>query len=224
MQKVLLILLVALSTTHTLSATTPVQEAAELERAIDNGELLVKTEKAMNNLIITAAGILRKKGHSYEAAELENDWFNHHQHDLRVYAMSRGLGDHKPLSQWLKEQTDKLTFLLGVDLMKKTHLIDLVVFNHAIPVVFKPCNQPWSNLDEFRKHFSKDENYQGSTETVCSLLPTVSWWISYGVCCGASMGSGFVMVCGVGASVVQRLVCNYVSDGLSDRVFRRACG
>lgn len=203
---------------------TPVQEAAQLEEAIDSGKLLERTEKAMNNLIMTAIGVLKDKGRVYDANVLEAEWFNEHQHDLKVYASNRGLGDWKPLSKWLKDKTDRLTFLLGVDLMKKTHLIDLVVFNHAIPVVFKPCNQPWSNLTEYRKHFSKDSDFQGSQTEVCALLPVVSFWISYGVCVGASMGVGFAMGCGLLGSIVEKIICNHVSDDLSDRVFTRACG
>lgn len=224
MKLLLLIVVIAASVSHYAGAVTPVQEAAELERAIDNGELLKKTEKALNNLIITAAGILKQKGNQLDAAVMEQEWFDTHQHALRVYASSRGLGDYKPLSAWLKKQTDTLTFILGVDLMKKTHLIDLVVFNHAIPVVFKPCNQPWSNEIEYRKHFSKDENFQGSNQVVCALLPVTSYWVSYGVCVGASMGTGFVLACGLASSVVERIICNHASDGLSDRVFKKACG
>lgn len=221
MKFIILALLVVLA--GVANATTPVQDAAQLERDIDSGKLLEKTERAMNNLVITASGILQAKGFWNEAQLMETEWFDTHQHDLRVYAFSRGLGDFAPLSTWLKQKTDQLTFLLGVDLMKKTHLIDIVVFNHGIPVVFKPCNQPWSNLDEYRKHFSKDENFQGSGEEVCALLPVTSFWVSYGVCCGASLGTGFVMACGLAGTVVERLVCNFVSDGLSDRVFNRAC-
>lgn len=203
---------------------TPVQEAAALEAAIDNGELLQKTEKALNALFITAGGILRKKGYPNEAYDLEAEWFDRHQYDLRVYASSRGLGDWQPISTWLKEKTDMLTFILGVDLMKKTHLIDLVVFNHAIPVVFKPCNQPWSNADEYRKHFSRDQDYQGNGHEVCALMPVVSYWGSYAGCMVGTIGTGFGIVCGIGAEVVERLVCKFVSDGLSDRVFNKACG
>ena len=211
-------------TTHSVSAATPAREAAQLERAIDDGKLVEKTERALSNLIITAAGILRKKGFHYEAAQLENEWFNAHQYDLRVYALSDGLGDHGPLSMWLKQKLDLLTFILGVELMKKTHLIDLAVFNHAIPVVFKPCGQPWSNLEEYRRHFSKDENYQESGELVCALLPVTSYWLSYGGCVGASMGTGYAFACGTVGNVVQKFVCNVISDRLSDRVFERACG
>lgn len=195
---------------------TPVQQAAQLEQSILDGKLEEKSEQALGNLIQTAAGELRRKGHAQEADQMESEWFNTFRYTLRTFATSRNIGDHKPLSEWLAKKYDMLEFILGIDLCKKMHLSDLKTFNFCIPVVFKPCNPEW-NKDEYRNHFSKDPNYYG-------LLPVVSYWLGYGICVGASMGTGFVFVCGLLGDTVERLVGQFVSDGLSDRVYERACG
>lgn len=195
------------------SMPTAVQTAARLEQDILDGKLLTQTNIALSNLIRTAAGELRKRGHSYQGNQMETEWFDTYQYRL---LKGRDIGDHGPLSQWLADKYNMLEFLLGVEVCKALHFSDLKTFNYCIPVVFNPCNPEWDK-EEYKRHFSEGSVYYG-------LVPTVSYWVLYGACGAATMGTGFIYGCGLAGAISEKLVAMFVAPRLSDFIWDKACG
>lgn len=202
-----------------------VQESGRIEQDILNGKLAARTEKALDNLIMTAAGELKDRGYILEGSVMENEWFNNMKYTFRAYASQMGgrpIGDHKPLSQWLADKYNMLEMILGVEVCKRMHFSDLKTFNYCIPIVFRPCTFDMGpivlpRIEEYRNHFAKDHTYFG-------LVPVVTYWVTYGVCGAATMGSGFILVCGTAGNIAEKIVGNWVAPRLSDKIFTRFCG
>lgn len=204
--------------------TKPLSESAKIEQDILEGKLADRTQKALGNIIMTAAGELRKKGHSQEASQLESEWFDRYQFDFKVFASgmsSWDIGDHKPLSKWLADKYEMLEIILGVEVCKRTHLSDLKTFNFAIPVVFRPCTFSMDaitdpRIDEYRNHFSYGSIYYG-------LVPVVTYWVVYGVVTASTMGTGFVFIAGAAGALAEKAIA-LVTPKLSDKVYTKFCG
>jgi hypothetical protein len=202
---------------------SPLQESAKIESDILNGKLSMRTEKALNFVIITAAAELRKKGHKSEADRMEQEWNGFYRNQFRQYAMGmemKDIGDHAPLSQWLAEKYELLEAVLGVEVCKKTHLSDLKTLNFTIPVVFRPCTFPMDGLtlarvDEYRNHFSEGQHYYG-------LAPVTAYWIVYASVAGATMGTGFVFIAGIAGDIAEKLFA-LITPKLSDTIYKKAC-
>ena len=221
-------LIITLLLACNVSLALPLQVAAEIEAQIDSDTSLdmpvIKrlSDRAIDSAINLAAQELRKKGKHAEAEDMLMEWKSIYGSSLKY--MGRQIGDHKPLSQWLKEKYDLIEFVLGVDICKKMHLSDIKSLNHGFPVVVKPCSFPMDSVtgtrkDEYKRHFCGGP--QGA-DTYYGVIPVVTYWAAYGTCIGATMGTGYVLVCGLAGNTAERLI-GMVADDLSDRLFDRVC-
>lgn len=203
---------------------SPLMESARFEQDIRSGrlkKLADKTDVALNTLIRVAIGELKKRNKIKEAQVLSDEWEYKYRNSFKTYIYSRDIGDHAGLSQWLTEKYRMLELILGKEVCKKTHLSDMHTFNHAIPVVFRPCTFPMDAVtiprkDEYRNHFSYGEDYYG-------LTPVVVFWTTYVAVTAASSGTGFVYFSGMIANLAEKAI-SLVTPGLSDFVFKTACG
>lgn len=221
----LLCLLLPIPNSAAEYSASPVQETAKIEADILNGKLAQRTEQALNTIFSVAEGELRKRGHEKEAYDLQMEWADKYRSEFHRFAesMGRDIGDHPDqiFSKWLDDKIDMLIFLLGMDVMKATHLIDLKVFNDTPKIVFRPCTFNMGSItiprnEEYKNHFSYGEELYG-------LVPVTTYWVVYGVVTAASSGTGFVFFSGIIASGAEKLI-SFVTPKLSDTVFHKACG
>ena len=201
---------------------SPLMESAKFEQDIKSGKLAERSEAAIDMLIKIGAAELKKRGYLLEAASMHAEWNSEFRYEFRKFAGVNGrpIGDHKPISQWLKDKYDMMEMILGVQVCKATHLSDLKTLNHAIPVVFRPCSFEMDGVnlprkDEYRNHFSYDDIYYG-------LVPVVGYWGVYIAVTAGSAGTGFAFFSGLIASIAEKAI-SLVTPGLSDFVFEKAC-
>lgn len=184
----------------------------------DIHQMASKNDEAIERIICTASGILRSKGHTEDAKKLEEE------HALYATAVSdicndvvrTGIGDHRPLSEWLARVYDKLEQKLGTFVMEATRLKDLKIFNFCIPVVFNPKGDrkinpltPWG-LDEYLVHF-------------VALAGSVAYWVSWAICAGITWGMGAIsFLCNLPAMGIEKLVAAKIAPNLGKRIYLRA--
>lgn len=222
MLKLLVTLLI--STSLFAADVYPLQESAKLEQDFLNGKMFSRVEKSLDAIMNVASNELINAGYILEGKSLQSEWYNQYRNEYEKFAYNRhDIGDHpdQVLSVWLDQRIDQLTMLLGIQIMKQTHLIDLKVFNDTIKIVFKPCtfgmNQIGGNrIDEYRKNFNQDSLLFG-------LFPVTSFWVSYVACGAGTAGTGYVFVCGLVGDVAER-VSAMVGGKLSDFIFTKSCG
>lgn len=173
----------------------------------ERADLRVKLDKATDNLIRTAVGELRKRGHGALAGSIEMDWNSRYHGFILQYGTGRGIGDHEAVA-WLLKIHDDIEFVIGKTICKALRIHDLWTIAYTIPVVFKCVD----NVDfaEYAKHF-------------IPLCGIASYWVSYGVCVGATMGSGVVMFCGLIGMGVEELVVRFIAPPLSPKAWKKAC-
>lgn len=198
---------------------TSLNQAAVFEKEIMDGRLARKTELALTTAILQAGKELRKRGYRYEADQMETEWFSSEQYVFRSYISKmsdRDIGDHpdQVLSKWLHDKITMLTFMLGMPVMKATHLIDLLVFNDTPKIVFRPCtfgmnSVTGSRKDEYRRNFAEGEEIYG-------LVPVVSFW----GCVSGTISVGYTIIC----SPVEFLIGRFAAPRLSDIIYERVCG
>lgn len=183
--------------------------ATQLRRDLENGRILDRTDKALDNLIITAVGELKKRGFQSLALSIESDWNSRYRGF--VYEMvfdNRPIGDHPGIT-WMLSVHEKIEGALGETLCKALRLHDIYILAHTIPVVIRCID----NVDalEYTLHFIP----------FCGII---GYWISYGVCVGATLGSGVAFACGLIGMGVEMVVVRFVAPPLSPKAFARACG
>jgi hypothetical protein len=193
-----------------LRRTTPVRfsftNIAKMRRDLRNGKLLERTHVSLNVLVRFGAFQLRRNGHSDEADKLLDEWQNKFS---PMFLNPKGLGDHAPLSDWLANWYVVMELLLGESFMKMTHLDDINIINFAIPVVFNPCDPEWDK-PEYNLHFTP-------------LAGVLTYWVTWGVCVGATWGSGILFICTPIASAGEHIMITFFAPKISDRIYDRRC-
>lgn len=228
--KWLLLLLVVCN----LSIGSPLQIAAEIEKEIssetrDFPKLKKRVDAAMTQALKIAAEELKKKGHGAEAEDILRQWSFWYGSSLQYANRNKNIGDHKPISEWVKEKYNIIEFILGVELCKKLHISDIKSLNHGFPVVVNPCVFPMDSvqgtrIDEYKRHFcggpSGDDTYYG-------VVPVLTYWAAY-IGCGVgtsgvgASGVGFIGICGLAGTLAERII-GFVADDISDKLFTRMC-
>ena len=188
------------------------KEAMQLQRDIEEGKLYKRTQRALDNTVRTAIGELKKKkGYQNEAGVWLSEWENKYQnfiYDLENPAL-RDVGDH-PGIKWLIALHDRLHFVLGDEACRLTRTHDLWKFAYTIPVVFKCVDKEIMSAYEYSEHFTM-------------FLGATSYWVSYGVCMGISMGLGFKWACGFVGQTVEKMAMKWVAPFLGPIYFQKTC-
>lgn len=174
----------------------------------DRASLQIKTNKALNNLIRTASGELRKQGHNQLAEIILQDWTQRYDGFVFKFTPGRDVGDHEAI-EWLKKIHADIESVIGVTACKALHLHDIWVLAYTIPVVFSCVDHV--DVLEYSKHFIP---FSGA----------VSYWVSYGVCVGVSaLAGGAVLYCGLIGMGVEEIVIRFVAPPLIPRAYKSAC-
>jgi hypothetical protein len=196
---------------------------AELRAANTLEAQAEKTTLAMDLLIKTACFHARRVGSGDDVAGVCGDWENYWLPKMEMAtAEGRGIGDHKPLSQWLAAATVVLYAALSdypliIDMIR---LEDLVIFNYGLPVFFDPhASAEWCLelpdspcRDEYREHGER-------------VISSTSWWLSWGACVGATWGAGAIgMICSPIGDLTEKLVLVTVAPKISYRIWDRNNG
>jgi hypothetical protein len=176
----------------------PRPDVKRITEAIENGQLKEQALTAVDSLLITGGEELRARGESALADKLASEW--------QYYAWSWDLGDHAPIWPWLRDTYEQLTKILGERTMKRLHLTDLHILNHALPVVINPRGRDWDRA-EYRKHF-------------VPLVAVISYWGTYLGCRYVIEWTFLRKVCNPAAGAARWWMETKVGPGLSDRVYR----
>lgn len=171
---------------------------------IDRGELGRRTDRALDALINFAAYRLKRAGHNNEANTLIREWNENWRGSLILY---HGIGDHRPLSEWLAQKYTILELILGEQICQWTRLEDIKVFNFAVPVVFSCLDSV--DLKEYEAHFEP-------------FLGVVAYWSTFVGCTGGTWGTGFLF-CSPIALGVEYLTETFVSPRTVDTAWSWAC-
>lgn len=201
---------------------------SDLDSITNNHPVLTRMQKrvdaAANGALNVAVGELKKKGKFELSDQIKTEWQMYYGSSL--FASNRNIGDHKPVSQWLSDRYEQIELVLGKSFCINSHIADLKSLNFGVPVVFHPCNFPMDMIKdprvvEYKRHFcggtAGDDEYNG-------VLPVVSYWAVYVGCEAASQGLGFVAVCGMAATGVEKFIQNFVAGAVSDRIYNKSCG
>lgn len=190
--------------------------------------------EAMGNMLETAARELDHRGFAAEARGLRTEWNGHYR--FTMLGLLSDVGDHKPLSDWVAKWYGVIAEKLGDNFMELSHLKDIWVLNATIPVIFDPKEiAPWcvdqlikhpgdKCKDEYRRHFAgtkwdSQDPYATDEYNHHGFAGVVTYWVVWGVCEGATYGSGAFMVCTPIASVAETLIERYVAPKASDRIW-----
>jgi hypothetical protein len=186
---------------------------------MDIAQFAQKNDEAIDRIICTATKVLRAKGYDQEAEDLQKEHSEGYQtavSDLCAGVVRTGIGDHRPLSQWLAKVYDKLEAKLGTFIMEATRLRDIKIFNYCIPVCFNPKGDPKINpliswgLDEYLVHF-------------VALASVTAYWVTWAICVGLTWGMGAVsFLCNLPAMGIERLIATKVAPNWGKRVYLRA--
>lgn len=185
--------------------------ADKFESDVKRGRIKQRTNAALNAAIRLAAYKLKRVGHKKEADKMIYEW----EHQYSLVLEGRGIGDHKPLSNWLAEKTAMLQFILGKEVMHALRLDDLITINYALPVVISCVDNV--DLEEYGNHFVEDldNGYRG-------LGPVVVYWTSFFSCMSFSWGVGF-LGCAPIALGSEWLTLNFVAPRLNPVLWNLAC-
>lgn len=188
--------------------------AREFGREVEKGKLREKAHIGLDNLFRLAVSTLKKEGHVKEADIMWKEWSEAYQfrYMMMISDDTRHIGEHGAISLWLKEQMEKLTFLLGKELVYSLRLSDIRTFNET-PKVVLGC---YDNVDEaeYFLHLVHDGDV-----SIRGLGPCSAYWVSWGACQAA--GGGFV--CGPIAMGVEWVCKSYVFPKLNEPLWKKVC-
>jgi len=187
--------------------------ARDFGKEVEKGRLNEKARIGLDALIHLAVDTLRKKGHVEEANTMEKEWNENYQFlYLDMTSDTRHIGEHGAISEWLKAQMQKLTFLLGKEIVYSLRLSDIRTFNETPKVVFS-C---YDNVDEMEYffHLVHDEDV-----AIRGLGPCSAYWVTWAGCQAAGGG----IACSPIAMGVEWLSKNYVFPKLNEPLWKKAC-
>lgn len=178
--------------------------------------LAERTTEALDAIFYIAKRNLRRKGEYALEKEIKNGWEFHRQ-TLITFALNMGqgrpIGDFEPVSEWLKIAYEKIEDALGVEVCRALRLSDIKTINHAVPVVFRPCQ---FGEAEFNYHFIHDDVYRG-------LFPVVIYWVSSITCSMATFGAGYFFICSPIAMLIEAGADRVIAPWLAPKLYSWAC-
>lgn len=190
--------------------------------ANDLQSLAERTELAIDAMIDVSVRNLRWRGYYSMARELSRNWSSHRgELQAIVYAQryrGRDIGDFKPLLKFLDDAYHKVLTSLGWEVCYALRLTDIETINHALVVVFQPCQYGASEFGIHACHDpAKPEAYRG-------LAPVVSYWTTLMTCEIATFQAGLFWICSPLAMLVERIVDNMICPWLAPKIYEASCG
>lgn len=186
----------------------------------DNLRAAEYMDEALSNLLSTADVILRSQGHDDLADEIQTEYmlFYSGAATRQVLGMKE-IGDHPPLSEWLKDVHNKIHDALGDFLCKYFHFHDIMILNYGLPVVFSPKQY---KLKDYLDHFAGHQIWGWFWEHH-GVAGVVTYWVVNGACIGVTYGLGVVtFVCGPIASLAENVMDKSIAPPVGERIWKRA--
>jgi hypothetical protein len=183
----------------------------------DRLETAKKVDKATKNIVKLAVLILRRKGFTDKADEIEQEYkvYNNFTYMYAIGAFN-DIGDHPPMWEWLDRLEKDLRERLGDFIMKATRLEDLRTFNYGLPIVLQPAGDERTNpatvisLDDYAQHF-------------IPFSGCLSYWTAWGICTGATWGIGaIVFICSPIGMITERIVVTKIAPDLANNIWNEA--
>lgn len=188
-----------------------VRAAATLEAQTE------KTAAALDHIFALACFNLRREGHDDVADQVCGDWERRFRPYL-VNVMAEGLGDHKPLSEWLAVVCMALKSSLGEFTYVALHLDDLEIINFGLPVMFDPHASA-----EWCRELPDDPCDQEYKEHAAPVIGVTSYWLAYWGCTAGTMGAGaLVLICTPVGMLTESIVMIRIAPGIAERIWARA--
>ena len=180
----------------------------QLKADLLNGKMGERANKAIDNIIITTVGELKKRGHRSLALQIESDWKIYYGFTNELDLIpARDVGDH-PGIKFLLSIHEKVHAVLGDVICSAIRTHDLFILAHTIPVVFRCVDNV--NDTEYFRHFAP-------------FAKVVSYWLTYGICVGASMGTGVMGFCGLIGMVVEQSLGNAIGFAFASQMYGLVC-
>lgn len=186
----------------------------------DNLKAAEYIDESIANLLSTADVILRSQGHDDVADEIQTEYMLVYSGAVTRQILGiKEIGDHPPLSEWLRSAHDKIHDTIGDFLCKYFRFHDLMILNHGIPVVFSPKQY---KLKDYLDHFAGHPIWGWFWEHH-GVAGVVTYWVVNGVCTGATYGLGIVtFVCGPVASLAENVMDKSIAPPIGKRIWERA--
>lgn len=201
-------------------------------RALQREQFLETAVEAFDAMFALAGDELRKLGRVGEASTLEAGW-----REQRRLVFREDVGDHWPASEWVAVRYRELEAVFGVEFMEFSHLRDIWVLNHGLPVVLEPehdarwCEEyeaEWTDGcgKEYERHLAGTRWVRGDDPGATAYLHggvagVVTYWSVWAACEAATWGGGSFWVCSPAATLAQIAVERYVAPPLAARVWER---
>lgn len=178
------------------------------------------TDQALTNLFKVADTMLRAESHDRLADEIRNQFQTFYQGAVKRKLLGqKEMGDHPPMSQWLDEVHTKIHDALGDMICQYTHLHDIEILNHGIPVVFSPEKY---ELKDYLDHFSGHLIWGWWWEHH-GVAGVVTYWLIDGACIGASYGLGIIIfVCSPIATYAEHVMDKHLAPPIGERIWNRS--
>lgn len=190
-------------------SVTPRIDNDAIERTLledlNNNRLIERTHDAIENILKFSSIELKKRKKQRLANKILYEWENTYSLFL---LSSRGLGDHKPLSEWLSRVHQDIENVIGIDLCEMFHIHDLYIINYAIPVVFFCVD----NVDEieYLRHYQP-------------LLGVIGYWTAYISCAVISYGNILFFICSPLAEVMRFISYEVIAPRTNEFSWKLSC-
>lgn len=172
-----------------------------------------KSNLALRSIFYIATLNLKKNGFNETAKEIENGWEKFDGRIVRIIQNERGIGDFKPMSEWLQKAYEKIEEKLGYQLCLALRLSDIKTINHGLYVLINLCE---FEFNDFKEHFVNDGRYRG-------LLPVISYWATIMACSIGTYGIGYFFICSPIGMLVELGVDKKVAPYLAPKLYKLAC-
>lgn len=185
---------------------------ASMRRDFESGDPVAvakRTDKAIGALVRAAARAAEDRGAPQLAARWVFEYEQTFSHFLELSVMQEGVGDHKPLSEFLELLYLELESVLGPKLMELFHFDDIRIFNFTIPVVFAMKDHLGEVIDE--------PEYALHWTPFCGVVAYWSVWLS---CEIATYGSGWFLICTPAGMIGEKVTVKWIAPPLADNAWR----
>lgn len=180
----------------------------------------VLVDQAIDNMFQWAFVLLRAEGRTDVADKIEFEYItvykDYFQRDILGILE---IGDHPPMNEWLKTAHKKIHDTIGDFICKQTHVHDIYILNHSIPVVFSPKSY---NLKDYLDHFAGHLIWGWWWEHH-GFAGVVTYWTVNGACVGMTYGLGVLpFVCGPVATLAEEIMDKRIAPDMGERIWQRA--
>jgi hypothetical protein len=180
---------------------------------LDN--LSLDADWALSKMVYLAANHFNRVGDTKSARSIVDEYEFSFSGYFASKMMSKSIGDHAPLSDWMAKWYRRLEAKFGPRFMETTRLKDLKTFNYAIPVVFSPKGEarsnpiiPWAKQD-YVDHF-------------VPFAGAVGYWTAWAGCTAGTWGLGWLtFICGSAGWAAEYIIMKEIAPELGADIWEK---